>query len=96
MLKNIVFFLLCNSRIPFSITLPIPKYDIIKLVDSISKFLNSNVQIGGYDGTERLNTIEVYNPDDDTWNAIEPMKERRSGAGKHFIIVNRLINLGKF
>ena len=38
--------------------------------------------IGGFDGCDRLNTVEVYNPDNDEWTTAEPMKTKRSGAGE--------------
>ncbi len=38
--------------------------------------------IGGFDGYDRLNSVEVYNPDTDKWTQVEPMKTKRSGAGE--------------
>jgi hypothetical protein len=37
--------------------------------------------IGGFDGMNRLNTVEVFNPDQNKWTFIEPMNTARSGAG---------------
>jgi len=41
-------------------------------------------QVGGYDGASRqcLSTVENYNPETDTWQAVAEMSARRSGAGK--------------
>ena len=38
--------------------------------------------VGGYDGVagQCLNSVEVYNPEEDEWTMIEPMIQRRSGA----------------
>lgn len=37
--------------------------------------------IGGFDGKERLATIERYHPEDNAWTIIPPMTIGRSGAG---------------
>ena len=39
--------------------------------------------VGGYDGNSRqcLSSVEVYNPDHDTWSPVAEMSSRRSGAG---------------
>lgn len=39
--------------------------------------------IGGYDGQLRLSTVEVYNPETDTWTRVRSMnsKRRYSGSG---------------
>lgn len=34
---------------------------------------------GGYNGSEPLNTVEVYDPELDQWTFIQPMWSRRSG-----------------
>lgn len=33
--------------------------------------------IGGYDGQSRLRTVEVYNPDTDTWTKVASMNTQR-------------------
>lgn len=41
--------------------------------------------IGGYDGQLRLSTVEVYNPETDTWTRVGSMnsKRRYSGSRSH-------------
>lgn len=36
--------------------------------------------IGGYDGHNRLNTVERYNPKTNQWTVISPMNMQRSDA----------------
>lgn len=37
--------------------------------------------IGGFDGTNRLNSAECYYPERNEWRMITPMNTIRSGAG---------------
>lgn len=37
--------------------------------------------IGGFDGENRLNSIECYHPENNEWTTMAPMKFSRSGAG---------------
>lgn len=37
--------------------------------------------IGGFDGENRLNTVECYHPENNAWSYVLPMKYQRSGAG---------------
>lgn len=37
--------------------------------------------IGGFDGTERLSSVECYHPENDEWTMVSSMKCSRSGAG---------------
>ncbi|KPP67355.1 kelch-like protein 18-like, partial [Scleropages formosus] len=37
--------------------------------------------IGGYDGQSRLSTVEVYNPETDTWTQVASMNSQRSAMG---------------
>ncbi|GCC36633.1 hypothetical protein chiPu_0015128 [Chiloscyllium punctatum] len=37
--------------------------------------------IGGFDGKNRLNSVECYRPEKDEWSLISPMGSPRSGAG---------------
>lgn len=37
--------------------------------------------IGGYDGKQRLSTVERYNPDENSWTFVAEMSSPRSGAG---------------
>lgn len=37
--------------------------------------------IGGFDGNERLPSIECYHPENNAWTILPPMKTGRSGAG---------------
>jgi kelch-like protein 2/3 len=44
--------------------------------------------VGGYDGGSRhcLSSVECYNPEGDTWNAVTDMSCRRSGAGNLYSV----------
>lgn len=37
--------------------------------------------VGGYDGNSRLNTVECYHPEKDSWTQVASMNTNRSGAG---------------
>lgn len=37
--------------------------------------------IGGYDGQLRLSTVEVYNPEMDSWSKVESMNSKRRYTG---------------
>lgn len=37
--------------------------------------------IGGYDGQLRLSTVEVYNPETDTWTRVGSMNSKRRYSG---------------
>lgn len=37
--------------------------------------------IGGFDGKDRLSSVECYHPENDEWTMVSPMKCSRSGAG---------------
>lgn len=39
--------------------------------------------IGGYDGQLRLSTVEVYNPETDTWTRVGSMNSKRRYFGRH-------------
>lgn len=39
--------------------------------------------IGGYDGQLRLSTVEVYNPETDTWTRVGSMNSKRRYSGSH-------------
>lgn len=38
--------------------------------------------VGGYDGSNRLRSMECYDPERDEWHFVAPMNTTRSGAGK--------------
>jgi hypothetical protein len=38
--------------------------------------------VGGFDGTNRLNSAECYYPERNAWRMITPMNSIRSGAGE--------------
>ena len=38
--------------------------------------------VGGFDGQNRLRSVELYNPEKDEWQYVAPMNTTRSGAGK--------------
>lgn len=44
--------------------------------------------VGGFDGKERLSSVECYHPENDEWTMVSPMKCSRSGAG--------VANLGQY
>lgn len=37
--------------------------------------------IGGFDGLNRLHTVECYHPENDEWSMVSSMQTMRSGAG---------------
>ena len=41
--------------------------------------------IGGYDGNNRLSSVERYHPENDEWAMVAPMNTTRSGAGNHHV-----------
>lgn len=43
--------------------------------------LNQLYAIGGFDGENRLNSVECYHPENNEWTDMPPMKFPRSGAG---------------
>lgn len=38
--------------------------------------------IGGFDGENRLNSVECYHPENNEWTMVNSMATQRSGAGK--------------
>lgn len=38
--------------------------------------------IGGFNGSDRLTTVECYHPENNEWTLVHPMQYERSGAGK--------------
>lgn len=49
--------------------------------------------VGGYDGNCRLNTVECYNPERDSWTLVASMNTNRSGAGILFYVYIYLLLL---
>lgn len=43
--------------------------------------------VGGYDGSNRLRSMECYDPEKDEWHFVAPMNTTRSGAGKPLAII---------
>ena len=43
--------------------------------------------VGGYDGNNRLNSVECYHPENDEWITVASMNTHRSGAGKGPLII---------
>lgn len=41
--------------------------------------------IGGFNGTNRLNTVECYHPENNEWTMVAAMHTQRSGAGSLFL-----------
>jgi len=39
--------------------------------------------IGGFDGNERLASVECYHPENNEWSFLPPLQTGRSGAGKN-------------
>jgi kelch-like protein 19 len=50
----------------------------------INRFLFA---VGGYDGVNRLASVERYHPEQNHWSAVAPMSIARSGAGLWLLIV---------
>ena len=48
--------------------------------------------VGGYDGSNRLRSMECYDPEKDEWHFVAPMNTTRSGAGKHLAIITNKRN----
>jgi kelch-like protein 19 len=48
--------------------------------------------VGGYDGNERLRSMECYHPENNEWKYLAPMIYTRSGAGAllHFIAASQV------
>ena len=43
--------------------------------------------IGGYDGQLRLSTVEVYNPETDTWTRVRSMNSKRRYSGSRLHVL---------
>lgn len=41
--------------------------------------------VGGYDGNQRLKSVECYNPERDVWMFVADMQVARSGAGSEIM-----------
>lgn len=52
--------------------------------------------VGGFDGDNRWNTVERYQPDTNTWQHVAPMNTVRSGLGKYTAPFNRLMSWNCF
>lgn len=50
--------------------------------DAVSACLfgNSLVAVGGYDGSQYLNTVELYDPITNEWTLLAPLNMGRAGA----------------
>ena len=46
--------------------------------------------VGGFDGVNRLASVECYHPEKDVWQYVAPMNTTRSGAGKNEVTPGRL------
>lgn len=46
--------------------------------------------IGGFDGNERLSSIECYHPENNAWTILPPMNVGRSGAGVAAYVLKHL------
>lgn len=44
--------------------------------------------IGGYDGQSRLSTVEVYNPETDSWTRVSSMNSQRRSDQCLSIVIN--------
>ena len=42
---------------------------------------NQIYAIGGYDGLSNLNSVEVYNVDEEEWSTASPMNRHQGGVG---------------
>jgi kelch-like protein 19 len=45
--------------------------------------------VGGYDGQQRLKSVERYDPENDEWSYVSPMNTTRSGAGKSLLSLSK-------
>lgn len=52
--------------------------------------------VGGFDGDNRWNTVERYQPDTNTWQHVAPMNTVRSGLGKYSAPFIKLMNWNCF
>lgn len=43
--------------------------------------------VGGFDGANRLRSVECYDPEKDEWHFVAPMNSTRSGAGTCYSII---------
>lgn len=41
--------------------------------------------VGGFNGSLRVRTVDVYDPTNDTWSSIANMEARRSAAAELFL-----------
>ena len=44
--------------------------------------------VGGFDGANRLRSVECYYPENDEWRFMAPMNATRSGAGQCSLLVS--------
>lgn len=68
---------------------------IIEFLSDASFFLTLTSKVGGYDGQNRLNTVEAYDPHTNTWHDVSPMKTGRSNFGIE-VVEDRLFVVGGF
>ena len=57
--------------------------------------------VGGFDGSERLSSVECFYPEKDEWKQVAPMHKTRSGAGERSsqqksLLQNKLIHILKY
>lgn len=45
--------------------------------------------VGGFDGANRLRSVECYTPESDEWKFVAPMNTMRSGAGTTFNLTTK-------
>lgn len=48
---------------------------------SVAVYDNKIFVLGGFDGAHRLSSVEVYDPDTDTWRFVQDMNICRAGCG---------------
>jgi len=53
------------------------------MIYNVKKYVSDRLlyAIGGFDGKDRLSSVECYHPENDEWTMVSPMKCSRSGAG---------------
>lgn len=66
-----------------------------RLPTGVCALNNCIYAMGGYDGTDQLNSTERYEVETDTWTFVAPMRYRRSALGVT-VYQGKIYVLGKF
>ncbi len=60
---------------------PIPKMNTSRAWHAVAVVDKRIYVMGGFDGTNRLRSVECYDPDTQEWTFISQMKRERAGCG---------------